>query len=380
MKNLGKMKTFRLVLASLAMFAFAAISAQAQVTPQAVIGNAPSLPEPKEWAENGGHTEAFRAKIAELNAKLGKIQAEMIPDISEADLQQAQQHQQHQQTEALRRQQQDMKAGMEQMEAMGITQADLVKMQNMSEKEIEAFMRQRMNASPEMQALASLGITEADLKKIEKMNEKQSEAYIKKRLAENGYTEADLKKRMEEAGVPMKSKKEWKEQERREQKAQADGEALIKAQETMQAYIDRSQVAGKKIAEAEKSASERIAALRESRKDAIEKAAAQCNQPEEVLRGTITAEQLESYCRRHRALVNDYRADAYQIWHEYVLAAQGHLKILLPYAQAADDAKAKTPGMTGNAATDQLQRMSNNAIAVAGQYLNITESEPELYN
>ena len=63
--------------------------------------------------------------------------------------------------------------------------------------------------------------------------------------------------------------------------------------------------------------------------------------------------------------MNDYRAAAYQIWYEYIVAAQGYLKFLMPYAQAADDAQVSGSGASANAAT------------IAGQYLVVTASEPE---
>jgi hypothetical protein len=269
---------------------------------------------------------------------------------------------------------------MEAMAAMGITEADMKKMQNMSEKEIEAFMRQKMSASPEMQVLASMGITQADIDRMSKMNEKQGEAYIKKRLAENGFTEADFRRRMEQGGVKLMSDAEMKEANRREREAEAQGKAIVEAQEALEAYMEQMQVTSGKIAEAEKSASDRIASLWESRKDAIQKAQGEANQWEEVMRGTMTKEQVESAGRRARSLVNDYRAAAYQVWHEYIVAAQGHLKFLMPYAQAADDAK-KTQAAatsTGNATLDRLQGMSNAAASVAMQYLGVTASEPNV--
>lgn len=373
------MKTFGILITAAAL-ALTFGTAQAQVTPQAIIGNAPSLPAPEQWAANGGHTEAFNAKIAELNGKLNEIQVAMIPNATPDEMMKAQQ--QHQQWQA-RQREQDMKAaqqGMEAMAAMGITEADMKKMQNMSEKEIEAFMRQKMSASPEMQVLASMGITEADMKKMEKMNEKQGEAYMKKRLAENGFTEADFRRRMEQGGVKLMSDAEMKEANRREREAEAQGKAIVEAQEALEAYMEQMQVTGGKIAEAEKSASERVAALWESRKDAIQKAQGEANQWEEVMRGTMTKEQVESAGRRARSLVNDYRAAACQVWHEYIVAAQGYLKFLMPYAQAADDAKKTQTAATstGNATLDRLQGMSNAAASVAMQYLGVTASEPNV--
>lgn len=48
--------------------------AAAQMTPEAVIANAPALPTPEQWGKYG-HTEAFTAKIAELRSVLRKMVA-----------------------------------------------------------------------------------------------------------------------------------------------------------------------------------------------------------------------------------------------------------------------------------------------------------------
>jgi hypothetical protein len=376
------MKTLKMLrLASLAIaLALTCGAVHGQVTPQAVIGNVPGLPSPQQWAS--GNTQAFKDKIAELNGKLSEIQAKAIPDVSQTDFQQAAAYQQQSMAQTQRRHEQDMAQAQHQMAAMGLTEADLIKMQNMSEKEMEAFMRQRMQASPEYQSqmavFEALGITEADMKKMEKMNERQSEAFIKQRMKERGVTEADLGRIVAGQGGSMLSEAEWQAEQRREQQAQASGEAMIKAQETLEAYMEQMQITSKKTGEAEQVARKKVEAVGEKYRPLISKAQGEANQWEEVMRGTKTKEELESLGRKAEALVLEYREQAYQAWTEYIHAAQGHLKFLMQYAVAADDARAKMPAMTGNAATDQLQRMSNNAIAVAGQYLAITASEPEI--
>ncbi|MDR0824036.1 MAG: hypothetical protein LBN74_03010 [Prevotella sp.] len=332
-----KQFNFKLI-AALAMFALVAISAQAQVTPQAVIGNAPSLPSPEQWAANNGHTEAFKAKIAELNGKLNEMSVIQLPTVTEADMQQAQAAQQRKMQEQQRRQQRDMKNAQKNMEQA-------------------------------QDAMAMLNLTPAEIAKLEKMSDKEIEAFMRKRMAEKGVD-------------PMTFTTDYSEADaRRDREAEAQGQALFKAQEAQEAYMNQLQVTSKKIAEAEKAVSDRISALWESRKDAIAKAAAECAQPEEVMRGTITKEQLESYCRRYNSLVDDYEAAAYHIWiTEYVGVAQGHLKFLMPYAQAYDDAQKTKASVvsTGNAAIDQLQAMpSHAAVSIASQYLAITVSEPE---
>jgi hypothetical protein len=319
-------------MAVLAMFALAAISAQAQVTPQAVIGNAPSLPSPEQWAANGGHTEAFKAKIAELNGKLSEIMAAQLSAVLQVDGQQVQAVQQRKLQEQQARQQRDMKNA-------------------------------QKNMQQAQDAMAMLGLTPAEIAKFEKMSDKEVEAFMRKRMAEKGVSPDYFTTDYSEADA------------RRDREAEKQGQAIAKAQQAQEAYMEQMQVTSKKIGEAEKAASERIAALWESRKDAIKKAAADCNQPEEVMRGTITAEQLESYCRRHRSLLEDYYAAAYHIWRtDYVGVAQGHLKFLMPYAQAYDEAqKTQATFATGNAALGT----SSAAASIASQYLSITASEPE---
>jgi hypothetical protein len=138
------MKSFRISLRNPAIiFAClaATVSLQAQVTPQAVIGNAPSLPTSEQWAANGGHTEAFMAKIAELNGKLNEISAIQLPTVTEADMQQAQAEQQRKIQEQQRRQQRDMKNAKKNMEQaqdamamLNLTPAEIAKLEKMATK------------------------------------------------------------------------------------------------------------------------------------------------------------------------------------------------------------------------------------------------------
>jgi hypothetical protein len=374
------MRTKQLIL-TLALTAFVGV-ARAQVTPQAVIGNAPSLPTPEQWAANNGHTEAFKTKIAELHDALARIQFEAIPTI-DADQMQAAKEQQERDAQRQRQQsQRDVQQGMQEAATMGFSQADLQRMGSMSEKELEAFIAQKMAASPETQAMKSMGFTDADMQAMQGMNERQGDAYMKKRMAELGVTESEFRQRMAATGAIVLSDAEVEAERRRDREAEAQGNAMQRAQETQQAYMDQMEVSDGKIAEAAANAGTRIAALWESSKPAIDAAQAylaELGGPEEIMRGTITKEQYNSRANRVRAAWDAYHAGAYRIWHEYILAAQGHLKFLLPYAQAADNAqRAQAQAMNaGNRTMAQLQGMSNYAITVAGQYLNITGSEPE---
>ena len=356
---------------TIALLLFAG-TAQAQVTPQAIIGQCPGLPTPQQWAT--GDTEAFKAKIAELHDKLNTQVVNATPDVTQEDLEEALAQQRRQQEETNRQIQQNF----------GFDTNDMA---NMTEAELQAKVMAGMQGAQaqamaqmdkELAALASLGITEADMKKLEKMNDKQAEAYMKKRFAENGVTEADFERAMMAAGAPVMSAAEEKARQQAEQKAQAEGEAIVRMQETLDAYMEQSAVTGRKIDEAGESAYAKINAITEKYRPQMDEVQAKANQWEEVMRGTKTKEELESWGRKAEALTHEYRAQVYQVWTEYIHTAQGHLKFLMPYAAAADDARAKMPSVTGNASTDQMMRMSNSAAAIAGQYLNITASEPNL--
>ncbi len=328
-------------------------SVQAQVTPQAIIGDVPGLPTPQQWAANQGHTEAFKAKIDELNGKVNAIQSAAASVALQAADRQAQQ------------QQQMAVWGQHSMDAMGITDADLKKMQGMSEKEAQAFMMQKMQNSPQMQSQTAvfdaLGITEADMKKMEKMNDKQNEAFIKQRMKERGITEEGLAQIVVASGgqLQMLSPEEVQEMERLERQDEAMGKAMQKEQEAREAYLHQLEVTNKKIDETKKLATDRIAALPKPEFE-------QTGGPEEVMKGTITAEAYEAVVRRNQAKENDYRAVVYKIWSEYVGTAQGHLKFLLPYAQAYEDAAAAIASVNGS------------ATIVVIRYLDMTKSEPSL--
>ncbi len=359
------LKTITLII----MLMLASMTIQAQSTPEAVVGNVPSLPTPQQWA--AGDTETFQAKLAELQGKLSEQTINLIPNVTQKDYEEHLAYQQRQQEQL----NQELKQG------FGF---DINDVGNMTEAELEAKIRagmqtQKATAMAELEkqmvVLASLGITEADLKKMENMNDKQSEAFIKKRLAENGYTEADLGQRMLEAGGQVMSDAEWKEEERRQQQMQAEGEAMMRAQETLNAYVEQNEIKGKLMDEAKLIAHQKLEALTEKYTPVIDKAFSEAL---ECLDQHIGPCDYESRYKKYASLVTEYRTEAYMIWTEYILDAQGHLKILLTYASAADEATRNRPNLMGNAAVDQLTKMSNYAINVAAIYLNVTGSEPEV--
>lgn len=52
------------------LFAALPMLTAAQMTPEAIITNAPALPTAEEWGAKGEHSDAFKAKMKDLNAKL----------------------------------------------------------------------------------------------------------------------------------------------------------------------------------------------------------------------------------------------------------------------------------------------------------------------
>ena len=52
------------------LFAALPMLATAQMTPEAIIANALALPTAEEWGAKGKHSDAFKAKMKDLNAKL----------------------------------------------------------------------------------------------------------------------------------------------------------------------------------------------------------------------------------------------------------------------------------------------------------------------
>ncbi len=356
---------------------------QAQVTPQAVIDNAPLLPTPEQWAANKGHTEAFNAKIVELNGQLNEIQAAMVFTVTQADYEQYQTEQRRQQAQV---ENQMQKAGVA-MAAMKLTEDDIKKLAKMSENEQEAFMRERMKLLPQyqemqknMEVLASMGITEADFRKMENMNDKQSEVFIKKRLTENGYTEADVKRRMEQAGVSMISDDDWEEQQRRDREAQKQGEAMIKVQESQEAWMEQSKTTAQLMQRAGETLTAKSTAISDEYVPKIWRLSSEISsrfdqyipQPEDL--------PLETIERLWEEANHEYCVKLYAVHAEFIRVCQDYLKALLPYAQAVDDAKKAQVDIagSGNAVINQLQGMGSAAIDVAMQYLSITATEPEV--
>lgn len=196
------------------------------------------------------------------------------------------------------------------------------------------------------------------------MSDKEAEAFMMKRMQEKGVNPNDLAAMAGDMGIEPADA----------DMPQIDGNAIKASQEADMAYMEQSRLYDKKAREWEADAKRRIKAEDEKYMRSLPETRYGLD---DVVQGAITREQYDSQQRQLQNMLNDHRAACYRIWTEVIHNCQGELKYLMQFAVAADKAKEKMPSMTGNAAFDQLQQASGYAVAVAGLYLDITESEPK---
>jgi ribosomal protein S21 len=337
------MRKKQLILTLALMMVFGA--AQAQVTPQAVIDSVPALPSPGQWAANGKEARAFKAKISELENNLKEMRNAAIsstPNQAQQKRSAAQVRRETAASEQGAQTQQDL------MAAMGITQDDQMKMAKMGQAEAQAYMMKRMQEH--------LELTDAEMTRMQSMSQADAQAFIMQRMQERG-TQAPTQAELNRGNAALRRG--------------SQNDPIAEAQKTIEAYTAQSQATSRKIAEAEQECTRRTAAVWAESEPLISKARAEAAAAADAA-GQGSGASVERTMNRLRSLVDEYNTAMYRIWSEYVVSAQGHLKLLMPYAQAADDAR-KTQG----AALGQLQGMQGNAIGIVSQYLIITGRLPE---
>lgn len=305
--------------------------AAAQMTPEAVIANAPALPTPEQWGKSG-HSEAFTNKIAELREVLVKMVSAPAQNITEVDVKAVQAEQMKEMQQIPQRMEQAAKG----LEMMGM-------------------LMQKINLS------------QADMAKMANMSDEESEAFIMKKLQESGLNHNDIAAMAGSVGIntqpPANTPK-------------VDANAIQASQQADMAYMNQSQLYEKKAKEWEDDANRRIKMEYDKYQAARPK---NIYGLDDVLTGSVTSEQYDAQQRHLIQLEIDYLAAAYRVWTELIHNCQGALMNLLQYASTADAAKAKMPSFTGNAAFDALNKSGNNAAAVADLYLRVTESEPNTH-
>lgn len=313
------------------LFALLPMLAMAQMTPEAIIANAPALPTPESWGENG-HTEAFTAKIAELRNALKKIVAAPAKNITEADIRDVQ----AEQMKEIQQMPQRMEQAAKGLEMMGM-------------------LMQRLN------------LTEADMAKMANMSDKESDEFIMKKMQESGLNPNDIASMASSVGLDMQPPANT---------PQVDVNAIQASQQADMVYMEQTKLYEKKAAEWEDDANRRIKIEHDKYMAARPK---QIYGLDDVMTKSVTKEQYDAQQQYLIQLEIEYNTAVYRIWTEVIHNCQGELKYLMQFAATADAAKAKMPSVTSNAAFDALNRSSNNAAAVADLYLIITESEPNTY-
>lgn len=313
------------------LFAALPMLAAAQMTPEAVIANAPALPTPEQWGKYG-HTEAFTAKIAELRDIVAKMTTATVKSITEADIKEIQAEQMREFQMAPQRMEQAAKG----LEMMGLL-------------------------------MSRLNLSEADITKLSKMSDKESEAFIMKKMQESGLTPGDIAAMAGNVGLDTRQAANI---------PQIDADAVRASQQAEMAFAEQMQLYQNKAREWETVAAQRIKTEFEKYQAARPK---NIYGLDDLMTKSVTQEQYDAQQRHLIELEREYYAAKYRIWIEVIHNCQGELKYLMQFAVTADNAKAKMPSTTSNAAFDALGKTGNKAAAIADKYLDVTESEPDIY-
>lgn len=301
------------------------------MSPQDIIDNAPALPSAEEWVKNMGHTESFKNTINALKNELAKVVNISVSNIGVSDL------------EAMKAQQmRDMESAQQSME------------QAAKGMEMMGMLMKKLN------------LTEDDMEKLSKMSDEESEAFIKKRMQESGLQPNDIAAMASSVGLDSQPKSN---------PDNVDVNAIVASQEATQTFMEKMRQYDSKANDWETDAKNRLQ---------IQYDKYQASRPkniyglDDLMTRSVTQEQYDAQQRLLIQLENDLYAESYRIWSELILNCQGELKILMQYAVAADQAKAKMQDLSGDSPFGTFNRIGNNAISVAQQYLRITESEPKL--
>ncbi len=330
-------------------FVAAAITVYGQGTPQGIIDVVPNLPTPQQWA--AGDTADFKARMAELDGRLSMQMSAQVPNVSANDISQAMSTQMQRQQEANRMMKENLGIDVQQMALSGASEKDFMAAMGGMIAQVQAQA---------MGQIAQFGLNEDDLRKIENMSDTEAEAYIKRRMQEQG-------KSIPAGAMTMNA------EEREDEEQSRKLEAALAA---IDLWTETSPKTADSIAVAEKAALDKLTALRPKRDEFFRLGSELANARE--LNASST--DIDALSARIGVLEAEYRADAYAVWSEFIRAAQGHLKALMPLAMAADEGQKTVAGQasTGSVAIDRMQGMSLKAAGVAMQYLQITNSDPEI--
>jgi hypothetical protein len=369
------MKQVKYLLASLALAMVFGV-AQAQNTPEAIIGQTPDLPSAETLAAafNGDSDESAAKAVQTFRAKIAALHKNAAPAaISEAELAQAQTQARadaEKQAKALTgksvSQLQNMsdaeaqalagKAVQQKMEAAGMGNISLADMQNMSEEQLMAKMAENM------------GLTAAEMKAMEGMSDKEIEAYMK---------QGDRMQRMQNSSLAKAAKKN---QSRQPQLNEAEIHALGNATEEQRKYMERTDAMNKLHEKEHAELAAQIQSIRNKHYSTAAYLKAQKIRSDCGGKTIYTNAQCEAAAAQMRAAHIACDTECFVLWRNQVTKEQGRIKTLLPDAKRIDDLQAQAAKaqakMNPNAMSGITQKISDGMMQrqAVSIYLNVTES------
>jgi hypothetical protein len=373
------MKRFNFkLMAVLAMFAFAVISAEAQTTPEAVIGNTPGLPSAKTLAANSSDNKSAQLQVRAFVKKINEIDSvytkSITPEVSDADVEQAikqgNAYAEKQAQDGLGKSVDELKnmseaeiealamqKTNEKISSLGMGNLSLDQMQNMSEDQLMAAMG------------ANMGLTPDEMKAMQHMSEKEVEAYMK---------QGDRMQRVQNSQGAKAAQK----QAGKQPKVNPDDVlAMQKAAEDQQVYMQRFNDMQKLIESERVELAKQFAAKEERTQRAIAsseagKIASDCSE-----KTSYTNAQCETAWATVKARWQACHEECFTIWCNQIVKEQGRIKALLPEARRMDELNVKArqaqarlqPDLT-NSLTQKTQAMPVNSASLVSYYLTVTAS------
>ncbi len=350
------MKKYLLFLSLCPLAVGMAATVRAQTTPEALIGQCPSLPAVSTlaaWATSSDNQaaqqaiDAFLDKINALNEKGNQMAERMMPGIQAAAMSDA---------DRVARQQ---------------TGKSIQEIQGMSDRQLEAFANQQaasrlssaglggmslsqlqsLEGKSEEEILNALsgsvtgmtGLTAKELKAMENMTEKQAEAYLK---------QGDRMQRMQAAAA-------------RQPQIQPSADPRLDQAEELQRITDRwTEIDRLNAQEAEQTVQKiyEIQARYQPRIDAIK--------PTGVMHDTEIF--TESEARARQGLAMAMNSECYTLWCNRISNAQGRIKTKLADVDNYDRINSQLLAAGGGAATAKV--MPSIGYSIAGQYLSLASS------
>jgi len=357
----------------------AMVSAMAQMTPEAAIGNTPELPSYKTLASSDESSRAtVKAFLMKIHAIDSAYTKNVTPEITDADVadvkaqaekqakemtgysvEQLQNMSEAQQAEVGKKAaQKKMDEVNSQLSALGL--GNLEQMANMSESDLTASMS------------ASMGLTPAEMEAMSKMNDKEIEVYMK---------QGDRVQRVQNSKLAKNAQKTTSNQP----KINPNDMGLVQqAAEDHQAYMQKFNDLINLIKDEHTELAKQFAAKEERTQKAIEnstegKIVAGCDG-----KTTYTNAQCEAAYAAVKARWQACREECFTLWINQIVKEQGRIKALLPEARRVDEqnkeaqqAQARISPSSVNAISQKMQGFQLNTSSLVSAYLNTTANVTE---